>query len=170
MIAKEKDIVYVTFADHSNIRDIQSRIAEVRLDEVTTRVYVPPQYWARYSHLSNYCKTLRSENEDTKTIIRFTEKDLEVLVKNRNVEDHYRAIPLDEIEKLESIPKFDHSIKWERRQDRPPKTLVKPVLTRIIPPSIRQTELQRQRSLENSTTAPTKRLKKDGNEQMQTSD
>ena len=42
MISKEKDIVYVTFADHSNIKDIQSRVAEVRLDEVSTRIYIPP--------------------------------------------------------------------------------------------------------------------------------
>ena len=170
MIAKEKDNVYVTFADHSNIHDIQSRITEVRLDEVSTRVYVPPQYWAKYTHLSNYCKTLRSENKDIKTIIRFAEKDLEVLTKNRNHDDHYKIIPLEEIEKLDKIPKFDHSIKWKHRVDKPPKSIVKPVLTKIVPPSIRGTELQRQRSTENSTSAPTKRPRKDANDQMHTSD
>ena len=161
MISKEQDIIYVTFANHDSIKDIQSRVAEVRLDEVSTRIYIPPQYWARYSALSNYCKRLREDNKNLKTIIRFSEKDVEVLVKDRNMEGQYKVVPLMEIEKTEDIPKFDHSIQWRRRQDRPPKMKVKPVLTKIVPPSMKQSEMQRQRSTDSTEMMTTKRRKQD---------
>ena len=90
MISKEDDIIYVTLADHDSIKCIQRRIAEVRIDEVATRVYVPPQYWEWYSALSLYCKEKREKNKDIKTIIRFSDKDLEVLVKDRSKEEQYR--------------------------------------------------------------------------------
>ena len=41
------------------------------------------------------------------------------------MDGHYKAIPLEEIEKTEDIPKFDHSIPWRRRQDKPPKIQIK---------------------------------------------
>ena len=42
MIAKEKDIIYVTLANFDGIKDIQRRVAEVQLDEIATRTYIPP--------------------------------------------------------------------------------------------------------------------------------
>ena len=94
-----------------------------------------------FSYLSKLCAYLRRENKDKKTIVRFSGKDLEVLVKDRRIEDNYRLLPLEEIEKLGPIPKFDHTIVWKKRMDKPPRRQLIPVTGKIITPSIRQTDL-----------------------------
>ena len=80
------------------------------------------------------------------------------------MEGQYKVIPLMEIEKTEDIPKFDHSIQWRKRQDKPPKMKIKPILTKIVPPSMRQTELQRQRSTDSAEKMSSKRRKQDGSQ------
>ena len=59
--ARNEDIVYVTFADYASIREIHSRAAEVRDDDVEIRNFVPPQFWGRYSHISKFCAEIREK-------------------------------------------------------------------------------------------------------------
>ena len=161
MLAKnEEEVMHVTFADHEAVKEIHRRVAELKNDDITARRYIPPQFWKRFSHLNKFCQKLREEDDELKTIIRFNEKDLEVLTKNRRTEDQYTCLPLSEIEKQGPIPKFDHTIVWKKRVDRQPRNPVKPVKGKICPPSIRQTESQRNRSKSPSQLdLPTKRQK-----------
>ena len=136
---KEEDLIYVTFRDYSSIRDIHRRAAELQNDEVMVRNFIPPQYWDRYLHLSRYCSKLKQEDKDVKFQIRFSEVDLEVLIKNRRRDENYYILPLKDIAKEGDIPKFNHNITWTKRNDRPQREPLKPVKTKICPPSLRQT-------------------------------
>ena len=61
MTAKtDEEIIYVTFKEHSTIRDIYSRVAEIRNDQIQTRIFVPPQFWDRYQCINQYCAEQRS--------------------------------------------------------------------------------------------------------------
>ena len=89
---------------------------------------------------------LRSQDPNLKTIIKFNEKDIEVLTKLRRSDEPFKILELKEIEMKGAIPKFDHSITWKRRSDRPPRNPTKKVEGKICPPSIRQASFQRHRS------------------------
>ena len=168
MTSKEKDIMYVTMANHDAIKDIQRRVAEVRLDEIATRTYIPPQYWSRYSALNAYCKELRENNPDIKTIIRFTETDLEVLTKDKSREEPYRVTPMEDIEAKITIPKYDHKLTWRKRSDKPVRSQPTPVRGRIIPPSLRQTQTTRPRSEDTELDKTVKRSRNCDLERMST--
>ena len=60
-----------------------------------------------------------------------------------------------------NIPKFNHNLKWKKRDDRLPKTKPVPVTKKIVPPSIRQSDLTRQRSTDKLHEILTKRLRKE---------
>ena len=166
MIAKEPDIVYVTFADYDMIRRIQRRIAEVQREEIESRCYIPPQFWDRYSALNQHCKELRSRNKDLKTLIKFSSTDLEVWCKDRSKDEHYSILQMEDIEKISNIPKFNHNLVWKKRSDKPARR--KPVLTagKIVPPSLRQFET-RVRNDDTPSGTPAKRQKKSNQTSME---
>ena len=139
VIAKNDDeLIYVTFKDFDSIKDIKSRVAEIKNEEIKIRNFIPPQYWARYKCLSNYCAEERSKDSNIKTMIRFNDTDMEVLFKDRKVDEQYYTVSLKDIEKeTGSIPKFDHSVTWNKRQDRPPKNPPRQVTEPVCPPSLR---------------------------------
>ena len=138
LLAKnENDLMYVTFKEHSSIKDIHRRAAEIRNDDIKVRNYIPPQFWDRYFHLSRHCTKMRDEDKDIKNYIRFNDNDLEVLVKNRRIDDHYSILPLTVIEEQGPIPKFNHNLVWKKRNDRTPRSALREVTTKVCPPSIR---------------------------------
>ena len=153
-IAKSDDeLIYITMQDFESIREIKSRVAEVQNDEIKMRNFIPPQFWNRYKFLSNFCADKRSANDNLKTMIRFNDNDIEVLFKYRNEENQYNTISLKEIEEEGgTIPKFDHSVNWVRRQDRPPKTPVRRVTEPVVPPSLRGSTLSKQVSISSSSS------------------
>ena len=154
MTSKSDDeILYATFAKLDAIKEIHKRVAELRNDEIMIRNYIPPQFWERYRYLSQYCADLRGNDPNLKTKIQFNEKDLEVLTKKRRSDDTFKVLELKEIEEIGQIPKFDHSITWKRRSDRPPRNPTKKVEGKICPPSLRQSSLQRQRSSSTSESS-----------------
>ena len=122
--------------------------------------YIPPQFWERYRWLSKYCADLRANDPNLKTKIQFNDKDLEVLTKKRRSDDTFKVLELKEIQEKDQIPKFDHSITWKRRLDRPPRNPTKKVEGKICPPLLRQSSLQRQRSSSTSESS-SKRQKTD---------
>ena len=71
--------------------------------------------------LNKRCADMRAENKDLKTQLRFTSKDIEVLVKYRNTQEPFKTIPLDTVAELSDIPPFDHTKKWTIRNDRLPR-------------------------------------------------
>ena len=142
----DDEILYATFAELESIKEIHKRVAELKNDEIMIRNYIPPQFWERYRHLSKYCADLRSDDPNLKTKIQFNDKDVEVLTKLRRSDEPFKVLDLKEIEAKGPIPRFDHSISWKRRSDRPPRNPTKKVEGKICPPSLRQSSLQRQRS------------------------
>ncbi len=155
LIAKSDDeLVYVTFRDFDSVKEIKSRVAEVKNDEIKIRNFIPPQYWARYKFLSNYCADVRSKDDMIKTMIRFNDNDMEVLFKNKKVDEQYYIVPLKDIEsETGSIPKFDHSVSWVKRQDRPPKNPPKKVSEPVCPPSLRGANISKQTSISSSSSS-----------------
>ena len=56
MLSKSDDeILYTTFAELDSIKEIHKRVAEIKNDEIMIRNFIPPQFWERYRHLSQYC-------------------------------------------------------------------------------------------------------------------
>ena len=155
----DEEIIYVTFSDHDTVRDIYGRAAEIRNNDIQTRIFVPPQFWPRYQHIAQHCANLRDENKDLKTLIRFGDDDIEVLTKDRSKEDHYSVLTLEEIEKKGAIPKFKHEVVWRKRSERPYRRELKPVSGKITPPSLQRTTISRTSS-SGSDLHPSKRQKK----------
>ena len=155
----DNELIYVTFREHDSIRDIYSRAAELRNDDIMTRIFIPPQFWDRYCHLNQYCVKMRANNKDIKNQIRFGDDDIEVLVKNRALDERYSILPLETIEKDGLIPKFDHSISWRKRKDKPARQPLKPVKGKVIPPSLLPAGIRRQSSSSSEPSNPTKRRK-----------
>ena len=165
MTAKtDEEIIYVTFKEHSTIRDIYSRVAEIRNDQIQTRIFVPPQFWDRYQRINQYCAEQRSTNKDLKTQIRFGDTDLEVMMKDRSKDEGYSMVDLKVIETNGPIPKFNHDVQWRKRIERLPRSSLMSVSGKLTPPSIR-------RSGSNSSGSevnPTKRQRKDKEDRMET--
>ena len=169
MNAKSDDeVIYVTFREHSTIKDIYSRAAEIRNDDISTRIFVPPQFWQRYQYLSQHCAEMRSRNKDLKTQLRFGDEDLEILVKDRAKDDGYSQLSLKDLETNESIPKFNHEIPWKKRIERGTRNSLKSVSGKLIPPSVQRTSVSRSSS-SGSDFQPTKRHRKNNEENMDTS-
>ena len=161
----DEDLLYVTFADFESVREIRTRVATIQNDTISVRNYIPPQYWARYRFLSSYCNDEREKNKNMKTMIRFNDHDLEVLMKDRSVEDHYNIVDLKEIEHdVGKIPKFDHTIQWKKRQERPPTNPAKRTSEAICPPSLRGAKST---SSSSASSAQSNKRKKLSDENME---
>ena len=126
-----ENVLYIALTDCRSVRDIRVRMAEVRDPDLTAVDFIPPQYYERYIALSRVAKDMRLKNNSVKTQIRFGLIDVELLTKRKGSEDRYEIVPLEEIEKTNPLPKFDHSKKWSRREDRPPRRRVSPNKERL---------------------------------------
>ena len=81
--APKDDIIYVALDNTKNVKDIYKKIAQVKHPEVTTRNFIPPQFYARHMYLSKVCKHLRDTEKETKTQIRFGKTDVEILTEKK---------------------------------------------------------------------------------------
>ena len=99
--------------------------------------FIPPQYYDRYIALSRFAKDIRLKDKKVKTQIRFGQKDVELLTKTRGSDERYEIVPMEEIKSTNPLPKFEHSKKWSRREDRPPRRRVSPNRGRLEVPSLR---------------------------------
>ena len=113
------NIVYIAVKEHDSIRELYTRKADCKNDDVTFRTYIPPQYYARFAALSKICKDRRTENTDLKTQIRIGLKDIELLTKLKSSEEPFKQVKLNEFLGEETIPNFDSSIKWIQQRDKP---------------------------------------------------
>ena len=160
LVKNDDDLLYVTFQNFDSVKQIKSRVAQMKNEVIKTRNFIPPQFWARYKFLNNYCAEERSKDSNLKTIIRFNDVDIEVLFKDKKSDEQYYNISLKDIEKETGvIPKFDHSVSWVKRQDRPHRNPPKSVTEAVIPPSLRGSTLSKQLSTSSSSgpSLPSKR-------------
>ena len=118
---KGDNTVYASFRDIDTIKEIHWRLGEIRNPALIVRNYVPPQYWARYMYLSKECNVYRSYNKNTKTQMRFGERDVEILLKQRGTDEAYQKVPFETITDPRYIPKFEHNIKWTQGKDATPR-------------------------------------------------
>ena len=103
------------------IKELYYRKAETRNENITVRNYIPQNFHARFMFLSSVCAEKRVENPLLKTQLRFGRKDVEVYCKIKGEEEGFRKIELSDFTDEEKIPTFNHSIKWKRYDDKPPR-------------------------------------------------
>ena len=114
-IAPKDDIIYVAFDNTKDVRDIYKKIAQVKHPDVTTRNFVPPQFYAWYMYLSKVCKYMRDTDKEIKTQIRFGKTDVEILTKKKGEGEPFKIIDIASICKIEDVPKFDDSKIWNKK-------------------------------------------------------
>ena len=120
-MAKKDGIVYGAFDNLEDIHEIRVRLAESGNTEMTIRNYIPPQIFERYMYPNKVCTSLRERNSLLKTQLRFGRKDIEVLTKTKGNNEPYRIIETETLIDMRDLPNFDHSKKWIKRIDRPPR-------------------------------------------------
>ena len=86
--------------------------------------YIPPQFFYHFSALNKLCKVRRQEDNSLKTQIRFGEKDLEILTKEKGSEEAFQVEDLRTFIGDCIIPEFDYRLKWKIQTDRPPRRIV----------------------------------------------
>ena len=59
-----------------------------------------------------------------KTQLRFGDRDLEILTKEKGGEEPFCKVSLRDFLGRDNIPDFDHSVKWKVQVDRPPRRRV----------------------------------------------
>ena len=118
------EILYIAVRDQRDIGDIYARKAECQQDETIVKNYIPPQFFARFSALNELCKDRRQEDDSLKTQLRFGDRDIEVLTKEKGSEDPFRVTKLQEFIGDRTVPEFDFSLKWRAQNDRPPRRRV----------------------------------------------
>ena len=115
-------IINIAFENESDIRELYSRKAESRNDNLIIRNYVPPNFHERFMYLNRICAEKRSENPQLKTQIRFGKKDVEVFTKLKGEDQGFKKVRLDDFTDTKLIPQFDAKIKWRRYKDKMPRT------------------------------------------------
>ena len=111
---------------------------------------------------------MRSKNKDLKTLIKFSSTDLEVWTKDRSKDEHYSILPMENIEEVTDIPKFNRKLVWKKQLDKPARS--KPVQSagRIVLPSMRQNDQStRNNDTPSGSGTPAKRQKKNNQTDME---
>ena len=117
-IEGKDNIVYFAAGGMEMLREIHIRKAESRNDCLLIRNFIPPQLYRRYMYISGVCKDRRQEDPELKTQMRFGLKEIEVYTKYRGTGEGFKKVKLDEFLETESLPEFEHDIKWKRKTDR----------------------------------------------------
>ena len=138
--SKGENILYVVMTDESHIHDIRGRMAMCRDPDLQLQDFIPPQYFKRYIALSKFAQELRLKDKDTKTQIRYGKCDVELWTKNRSQDERFSQMNMDDIEREQRLPKFDHTIRWTRKKERPPRRQISPTKIRAEVPSLRQNQ------------------------------
>ena len=133
-----ENTLYIALSDRESVIDIRTRMADCQNPSLWAVDFIPPQYYERYMALSRIARDMRSRDNQLKTQVRFGPRDVELVTKRRGSDERYTIVPLGSIEMDDQLPKYDHSIKWRRRQDRPPRRRVSPSRGEAYIPSMRQ--------------------------------
>ena len=158
------NIVYIRVKDHLAIKELYTRKAECKNDEITFRTYFPPQYYARFLALNQICKDKRASNPDLKTQLRIGLKDIDIMTKLKSSKEPFKMMKLCDFIGQENIPDFDCTIKWSQQTDKPPRRRLKSRNEMDEDPASGQTQteehpLRRQRSVGVQDITGNKRTK-----------
>ncbi len=69
--------------------------------------------------VSHICTDRRKRDSNLKTQIRFGQADIEIFTKYKGSKEGYRMVDMSDFLYDETLPQFDHNIKWKRKQDKP---------------------------------------------------
>ena len=153
------DIIYIAVSDERDVKDIYSRKAEVRSDNTTVKSFIPPQYFERFSALNRICAARREQDGNLKTQIRFGERDLMVLTKQKGSQDPYRMENLQSFVDGEELPPIDMSIRWKFNEDRPPRR-------RVATPSPDPANRQHAGTAVNPSASTTRQLSQSSSDEL----
>ena len=135
-ICQKDNFLYVAFTDFNDIKELHSRVAECKDDQIQVRNFVPPKYFDRYMFLSKRCGEVRAQDKSKKTQLRFNGNDVEVLIKDEGTPEPYKVIDHSEICNIENIPEYDNKIEWKTKKDRITRTNRLQSPNRGNPPSL----------------------------------
>ena len=108
------------------IKYIRIRMAECNNPKLQAVNLIPPQLFSRYTTLSIYARDLRMREKNLKTQLRYGTRDVELWTKYRGENERYTLFPMEDIENDCQMPKFNHTARWNRKQERPPRRKVSP--------------------------------------------
>ena len=118
---KDDNIVNVALSSEDAIRNLYIRKAEMRLEDITLRTYIPPNFHERFMGINRICTERRSLNPLLKTQLRFGKRDVEIYTKIKGDDIGFRKVSIEDFIGDTTIPDFDRNIKWKRYLDRPPR-------------------------------------------------
>ena len=124
MTNKEEIFIYIAVAEIEDIRDIYRRKAEIKRDDAMLRMYVPPQFFAKFTALNKICKSKRQEDGRMKTQLRYGKDDLEVWTKMKGDDEPFSLVNMKEFVDGHEVPDFDDKMKWHSHRDRQPRRRV----------------------------------------------
>ena len=120
-MSNREDIMNIAFVNEEDVKELYMRKAESRNENLILRNYIPPNFHQRYMAINKICSEKRSENQNLKTQLRFGKKDIEVYIKYKQEETGFKKVDLAEFTDKVDIPQFDHTIKWRKYNDKPPR-------------------------------------------------
>ena len=112
-------MLYLVLDDPEKVKHIRRRIADCRNPMIKTRDYIPPQFFQRYSALGRIAADMRRDDQDLKTQIRFGASDIALWTKTKRTDEPFKEVNMEEIERIEKLPRIEHKIKWNRREEHP---------------------------------------------------
>ena len=121
LVMKEENIIYLALEEQEQVRQIHIRKSEVRNDSIIIRDYIPPNFYQRVKHLNSVCTARRAEDKSLKTQLRFGRKDIEIFTKYKGDDGPFKKVRIDDFTDGEAVPLFDHSVKWRKFEDKPPR-------------------------------------------------
>ena len=150
-----------------------------------------PHKFMRYMHLGRLCADSKAKDKGLKTQLRFSDKDIEILLKEKGSGKPYRIVKMEDFTDVTLVLEYDHNKKWAVRTDKPPRRLAGPTRRKELPPHMivsagkdltghsgqkmtmtpssrneQQThEMSRESSTDSNDSLPSKKLRK-GSEQM----
>ena len=65
--------------------------------------------------LNEGCKSFRSNNQDVKTQLRFSDKDIEILTKSKGSTEPYIKLDYEDVMNIDRLPDFEYNVVWKPR-------------------------------------------------------
>ena len=131
MSGKGDHIMYIVLDCPEKVLNIRRRLADCQNDEVKTREFIPPQFYARYTALAKYAAELRARKTNLKTQIRFMHEDIGLFTKVKGSMLPFLQVNLEELEEECRLPAIDASAEWNRRVDLPPWRRTSPTCKKV---------------------------------------
>ena len=121
MSSKDDNIINVAMATEDAIRELYTRQAAIKNDDIVLRTYIPPNFHKRFMYLNSICADRRSEDPSLKTQLRFGKKDIEILVKTRGEDGGFKKVKMEDFVDPKEVPVFESNIKWRKYIEKPPR-------------------------------------------------